>query len=110
MAQPAAAAAADTPWSLEDLPTKVVFSFCQSSAITTMEFHPTRYTLLLGVAFTNGIIHLYHYEAGNFLQHREHEAHAGAVNDIAFTTPPQKYLSIVTCGDDKLIKVWDLEG
>lgn len=32
------------------------------------------------------------------------DAHAGGVNDIAFAHP-NKQLCIVTCGDDKLIKV-----
>lgn len=32
------------------------------------------------------------------------EAHAGGVNDIAFAHP-NKQLCVVTCGDDKLIKV-----
>jgi hypothetical protein len=32
------------------------------------------------------------------------DAHIGGVNDIAFSHP-NKSLSIITCGDDKLIKV-----
>lgn len=32
------------------------------------------------------------------------EAHTGGVNDIAFAHP-NKQLCVVTCGDDKLIKV-----
>ena len=32
------------------------------------------------------------------------DAHIGGVNDIAFSHP-NKSLSIVTCGDDKTIKV-----
>lgn len=32
------------------------------------------------------------------------DAHVGGVNDIAFSTP-NKQPCIVTCGDDKLIKV-----
>uniref|UniRef100_A0A251V9N6 Putative CTLH LisH motif, WD40/YVTN repeat-like-containing domain protein n=1 Tax=Helianthus annuus TaxID=4232 RepID=A0A251V9N6_HELAN len=38
--------------------------------------------------------------------HLEIDAHVGGVNDIAFAHP-NKQLSIVTCGDDKTIKVWD---
>ncbi|XP_028111982.1 protein TPR3-like [Camellia sinensis] len=34
------------------------------------------------------------------------DAHVGGVNDIAFAHP-NKQLCIVTCGDDKTIKVWD---
>jgi hypothetical protein len=32
------------------------------------------------------------------------DAHIGGVNDIAFSHP-NKSLSVITCGDDKLIKV-----
>lgn len=32
------------------------------------------------------------------------DAHAGGVNDIAFAHP-NKQLCVVTCGDDKIIKV-----
>lgn len=32
------------------------------------------------------------------------DAHSGGVNDIAFSHP-NKSLSIITCGDDKTIKV-----
>ncbi|KAF1867505.1 hypothetical protein Lal_00049934 [Lupinus albus] len=37
------------------------------------------------------------------------DAHVGGVNDLAFSYP-NKQLCIVTCGDDMLIKVWDLTG
>nr|CAN79774.1 hypothetical protein VITISV_013612 [Vitis vinifera] len=37
------------------------------------------------------------------------DAHVGCVNDIAFAHP-NKQLCVVTCGDDKLIKVWDMNG
>ena len=36
----------------------------------------------------------------------EIDAHVGGVNDIAFAHP-NKQLSIITCGDDKIIKVWE---
>ncbi|XP_044498698.1 topless-related protein 2-like isoform X2 [Mangifera indica] len=65
---------------------------------------------LIGVAFTKHLIHLYTYQWSNELgQHLEIDAHVGGVNDIAFSHP-NKQLCIVTCGDDKLIKVWDLSG
>ncbi|KAK7329494.1 hypothetical protein VNO77_23664 [Canavalia gladiata] len=64
----------------------------------------------IGVAFTKHLIHLYAYQAPNDLQQRlEIDAHVGGVNDLAFSNP-NKQLCIVTCGDDKLIKVWDLTG
>ncbi|KAJ7549922.1 hypothetical protein O6H91_07G075100 [Diphasiastrum complanatum] len=62
---------------------------------------------LLGVAFSKHIVHLYSYHLGGDLRpHREIDAHIGSVNDIAFSHP-NKQLSIITCGDDKTIKVWD---
>ncbi|XP_010546752.1 PREDICTED: topless-related protein 3 isoform X2 [Tarenaya hassleriana] len=64
----------------------------------------------IGVAFTKHLIHLYAYTGPNDLrQHIEIDAHGGSVNDLAFAHP-NKQLCLVTCGDDKLIKVWDLSG
>ncbi|KAK7258960.1 hypothetical protein RIF29_24553 [Crotalaria pallida] len=64
----------------------------------------------VGVAFTKHLIHLYSYTAPNELAQRiEVDAHIGGVNDLAFAHP-NKQLCIVTCGDDKSIKVWDLTG
>ncbi|KAF8387763.1 hypothetical protein HHK36_026418 [Tetracentron sinense] len=65
---------------------------------------------LMGVAFMKHLIHLYAFQGPNDLrQHLEIDAHIGAVNDLAFAHP-NKQLCVVTCGDDKLIKVWDLSG
>ncbi|KAL7163514.1 hypothetical protein ACSBR2_039593 [Camellia fascicularis] len=65
---------------------------------------------IMGVAFTKYLIHLYASTGSNDLrQHVEIEAHAGQVNDLAFAHP-NKQLCVVTCGDDKMIKVWDLIG
>ncbi|KAJ7977900.1 Topless-related protein [Quillaja saponaria] len=64
----------------------------------------------VGVAFTKHLIHLYAFPGSSDLNQRlEIDAHVGAVNDLAFAHP-NKQLCIVTCGDDKLIKVWDLTG
>lgn len=63
--------------------------------------------LMLGVAFSKHIVQLYTYNpTGEMRQHLEIDAHMGGVNDIAFAHP-NKQLCVVTCGDDKLIKVWD---
>lgn len=35
-------------WSLEDLPRTVAFTLHQGSTVTSMDFHPTHHTLLLG--------------------------------------------------------------
>lgn len=43
---------------------------------------------------------------GNVLTSLQIDAHVGGVNDLAFSYP-NKQLCIVTCGDDKLIKVTD---
>ncbi|KAK8475239.1 hypothetical protein V6N11_018727 [Hibiscus sabdariffa] len=65
---------------------------------------------LIGVAFTKHLVHLHAYQGSNDLrQHLEIDAHVGGVNDLAFSHPNKK-LCVVTCGDDKLIKVWDLAG
>ncbi|KAK6288586.1 hypothetical protein POUND7_000127, partial [Theobroma cacao] len=62
---------------------------------------------LVGVAFSKHLIHLYTYHGSNdLIQHLEIDAHVGGVNDLAFAHI-NKRLCIVTCGDDKLIKVRD---
>ncbi|KAJ6814027.1 protein TPR2-like isoform X1 [Iris pallida] len=62
---------------------------------------------ILGVAFSKHIIQTYAYVPnGELRQQLEIDAHIGGVNDIAFSHP-NKSLSIITCGDDKAIKVWD---
>ncbi|XP_071686114.1 topless-related protein 4-like isoform X2 [Rutidosis leptorrhynchoides] len=62
---------------------------------------------LFGVAYSKHIVQIYSYHGGDDLRnHLEIEAHVGSVNDIAFSYP-NKQLCIVTCGEDKLIKVWD---
>ncbi|PSS13871.1 Topless-related protein [Actinidia chinensis var. chinensis] len=62
---------------------------------------------LFGVAYSKHIVHIYSYHSGNDVRnHLEIEAHSGSVNDLAFSYP-NKQLSIVTCGEDRAIKVWD---
>ncbi|KAL0348057.1 UNVERIFIED_CONTAM: Topless-related protein 3 [Sesamum angustifolium] len=87
----------------------------QASAAKDAPFSVSRVTwspdgTFCGAAFSKHLIHLYAYAGPNDLrQHLEIDAHAGGVNDIAFAHP-NKQLCVVTCGDDKLIKVWDLNG
>ncbi|KAG0500151.1 hypothetical protein HPP92_000223 [Vanilla planifolia] len=60
-----------------------------------------------GVAYSKHLIHTYSFSGReDLIQQLEIDAHIGGVNDIAFSRP-NKQLCIVTCGDDKLIKVWD---
>ncbi|XP_057485979.1 topless-related protein 4-like isoform X2 [Actinidia eriantha] len=62
---------------------------------------------LFGVAYSKHIVHIYSYHSGDDVRnHLEIEAHSGSVNDLAFSYP-NKQLSIVTCGEDRAIKVWD---
>ncbi|KAF7830319.1 topless-related protein 1-like isoform X1 [Senna tora] len=62
---------------------------------------------LFGVAYSKHMIQLYSYHGGNDIRpHLEIEAHVGSVNDLAFCSPTSK-LCLLTCGDDKTIKLWD---
>ncbi|XVE89075.1 hypothetical protein DITRI_Ditri19aG0121100 [Diplodiscus trichospermus] len=62
---------------------------------------------LLGVAYSKHIVHVYSYHGSDDLRnHQEIDAHVGNVSDIAFSQP-NKQLCIITCGEDKMIKVWD---
>ncbi|KAK2994453.1 hypothetical protein RJ640_000912 [Escallonia rubra] len=63
---------------------------------------------LYGVAYSSlHIVQIYSYHGGNDARHHlEIDAHVGGVNDLAFSHP-NKQLSVITCGDDKTIKVWD---
>ncbi|KAG6524143.1 hypothetical protein ZIOFF_014034 [Zingiber officinale] len=62
---------------------------------------------ILGVAFSKHLVQIYAFNLNEELrQHLEIDAHIDSVNDIAFSYP-KKTLSIITCGDDKAIKVWD---
>ncbi|TYJ31477.1 hypothetical protein E1A91_A06G201300v1 [Gossypium mustelinum] len=62
---------------------------------------------LFGVAYSRHIVQIYSYHGGDEVwQHLEIDAHVGGVNDIAFSHP-NKLLCVITCGDDKTIKVWD---
>ncbi|KAJ7951940.1 Protein TOPLESS [Quillaja saponaria] len=62
---------------------------------------------LFGVAYSRHIVQIYSYNNGDDVrQHLEIDAHVGGVNDLAFSHP-NKQLCVITCGDDKTIKVWD---
>ncbi|XP_047970811.1 protein TOPLESS-like isoform X2 [Salvia hispanica] len=62
---------------------------------------------LFGVAYSRHLVQIYSYHGNDDVrQQLEIDAHVGGVNDIAFSHP-NKQLSVITCGDDKLIKVWD---
>ncbi|XVF35631.1 hypothetical protein REPUB_Repub18cG0162800 [Reevesia pubescens] len=61
-----------------------------------------------GVAYSKHIVQLYSYHGGTDVQQKlEIDAHVGGVNDLAFSTP-NKQLVVITGGDDKIIKVWDV--
>lgn len=61
-----------------------------------------------GVAYSKHIVQLYSYHGGADVQQKlEIDAHVGGVNDLAFSKP-NKQLVVITGGDDKIIKVWDV--
>ncbi|GAB4842086.1 Topless- protein 4 [Ancistrocladus abbreviatus] len=64
---------------------------------------------IVGVAYSKHIVHLYSYHGAtsDLRNFRELDAHVGNVSDLAFCHP-NKRLCIVTCGEDKTIKVWDV--
>ncbi|XP_039166201.1 topless-related protein 4 isoform X2 [Eucalyptus grandis] len=63
--------------------------------------------ILFGVAYSKHMVHIYSYHGGDDIRnHLELEAHVGSVNDLAFSYPNGQ-LCVVTCGEDRLIKVWD---
>ncbi|KAK3436788.1 hypothetical protein EUGRSUZ_C01424 [Eucalyptus grandis] len=63
--------------------------------------------ILFGVAYSKHMVHIYSHHGGDDIRnHLELEAHVGSVNDLAFSCP-NKQLCVVTCGEDRLIKVWD---
>ncbi|XP_044464620.1 protein TOPLESS-like isoform X1 [Mangifera indica] len=65
--------------------------------------------VLFGVAYSKHMLQLYSYHGGiNIQQKLEIDAHIGGVNDLAFSKPGGKKLLVITCGDDKTIKVWDV--
>ncbi|XP_045791919.1 topless-related protein 2-like [Trifolium pratense] len=78
-------------------------------SVTRVTWSP--HARFFGVAFSKHLIQLYtSYHVSKSLQkYLEIEAHDGRVNDIGFSFSKNQ-LCIVTCGDDKLIKVWDLKG
>ncbi|KAL6972859.1 Topless-related protein 4 [Sarracenia purpurea var. burkii] len=62
---------------------------------------------LFGVAYSKHIVHVYRYHGGDDIRnHLEIDAHTGNVSDLAFAHP-NKQLCVITCGEDKTIKVWD---
>ncbi|XP_015572516.1 topless-related protein 1 isoform X1 [Ricinus communis] len=63
---------------------------------------------LFGVAYSKHMVQLYTYCGGQDIRHHlEIDAHTGSVNDLGFCNP-NKQLSVITCGDDKTIKVWNV--
>ncbi|XP_034916413.1 topless-related protein 1 isoform X2 [Populus alba] len=62
---------------------------------------------LFGVAYSKHMVQLYTYYGGHDIRHHiEIDAHVGSVNDLAFCNPNKQ--SVITCGDDKTIRVWEV--
>ncbi|KAL6002294.1 Protein TOPLESS-RELATED PROTEIN 2 [Asimina triloba] len=107
-------------YSQDDLPKTVVRTLNQGTNVMSMDFHPQQQTILL-VGTNVGDIAIWEVGSRERLVHKtfkvweisscsmtfQIDAHNGGVNDIAFAHP-NKQLCIITCGDDKTIKVvWD---
>uniref|UniRef100_A0A0E0GJV4 CTLH domain-containing protein n=1 Tax=Oryza nivara TaxID=4536 RepID=A0A0E0GJV4_ORYNI len=118
----------------DDFHKNVARTLSQGSTPMSMDFHPVQQTLLLVGTNVGDIglwdvgtkerlvlrnfkvwdltkcsmaLQIYSYHGGDDIrQHLEIDAHVGGVNDIAFAHP-NKQLCIITCGDDKTIKVWE---
>ncbi|PQQ15737.1 topless-related protein 4 [Prunus yedoensis var. nudiflora] len=64
-------------------------------------------TSLSGIGYSKSVVHIYSYHGADDLRNQlEIDAHVGEVNDLAFTHL-NKTLCIISCGEDKTIKVWD---
>ncbi|XP_073121119.1 topless-related protein 4-like [Henckelia pumila] len=60
-----------------------------------------------GVAYSKHMVQLLSYHGGDDLRnHLEVEAHVGSINDLAFYHR-NKQLLFITCGEDRIVKVWD---
>ncbi|KAI7729674.1 hypothetical protein M8C21_004456, partial [Ambrosia artemisiifolia] len=87
------------------MPLQASFTSDSTASINRVTWSPDG--TLCGVAFSKHIVQIYSYHGADDLRnHLEIEAHGGSVNDLAFSYP-NKQLCIVTCGEDRLIKVWD---
>ncbi|KAL5985607.1 Protein tpr3 [Asimina triloba] len=106
-------------YSSDDFPKTVARTLNQGSSPMSMDFHPIHQTLLL-VGTNVGDIALWEvgsrerlvlknfkvWDLGACSMPLQIDAHVGGVNDLAFSHP-NKQLCVITCGDDKTIKVWD---
>ncbi|KAE8010286.1 hypothetical protein FH972_006670 [Carpinus fangiana] len=97
-------------WDIADCSMTFQASFSKDASISVSRVTWSTDGNFVGVAFTKYLIHLYAYTGSHDLrQNKEIEAHVGSVNDLVFAHP-NKQLCLVSCGDDKQIKVWDLSG
>nr|KAJ0202906.1 hypothetical protein LSAT_V11C500262900 [Lactuca sativa] len=87
------------------MPLQAALSSDYTASINRVTWSPDG--TLFGVAYSKHVVQIYSYHGGDDLRnHLEIEAHVGSVNDLAFSYP-NKQLCIVTCGEDRSIKVWD---
>ncbi|KAM1407657.1 hypothetical protein ACFX2F_002206 [Malus domestica] len=94
-------------WDIQTASTPLQTALVNDAAISVNRCVWAPDGLMLGVAFSKHIVQIYNYNpTGELRQHLKIDAHVGGVNDIAFAHP-NKQLCIVTCGDDRVIKVWD---
>uniref|UniRef100_A0A7N1A9E8 CTLH domain-containing protein n=1 Tax=Kalanchoe fedtschenkoi TaxID=63787 RepID=A0A7N1A9E8_KALFE len=62
-----------------------------------------------GVAYSKFIVHIYTCRGreDSIEDFLEIEAHPGSVNDVAFANQSDQHPWVITCGDDKTVKVWE---
>ncbi|KAJ0079754.1 hypothetical protein Patl1_24444 [Pistacia atlantica] len=109
------AGVAHTPnlYSQDDLTKAFVQTINQGSNVISMDFHLQQQAILLEALLNDAAISVNQWVwgpdrlmLGMYMHSMLINAHVAGVNDIVFAHS-NKQLFIVTCGDDKTIKVWD---
>ncbi|CDP16119.1 unnamed protein product [Coffea canephora] len=95
-------------WKRETISSSFLIDYNQNPQISVNRVLWSPDGSIFGVAYSKQIVQLYCYHAtGNYIEKQlEIDAHLGGVHDLAFSSPYDQIL-VITCGEDKLIQVWD---